>query len=89
MTRREILAELGYDDTIVFENPSYESALIGVTDDGRAVYEYHLMIEDLMKTEGWTFEESMDWVEVNALRGLPYFGGKAPIVMYKLDEFML
>lgn len=31
MTRREMLAEQGYEDVVVFENPDYDSAIIGVT----------------------------------------------------------
>lgn len=34
---REILAEAGYEETIVFENPDYDNAIVGITEDGRAV----------------------------------------------------
>lgn len=40
---REALADEGYEDTVVFENPSYDTAIIGVSYDGRAIYDYELM----------------------------------------------
>ena len=51
MTNRKILCDMGYEDTVVFENPDYDSAIIGVSSDGRAVYSYNLMIEHLVETE--------------------------------------
>lgn len=30
-TDRDLLLDYGYDDVIIFDNPSYEGALIGVT----------------------------------------------------------
>lgn len=32
-TNKDLLLDLGYDDVIIFDNPSYEGALIGVTWD--------------------------------------------------------
>lgn len=40
----DILIEKGYDDVIVFCNPDYETALIGLSDKYQAVYDYDLMI---------------------------------------------
>lgn len=44
----DMLLEKGYDDVIVFSNPDYTDALIGITDDYNAVYDYELMIDWLM-----------------------------------------
>ena len=44
MTRRELLVELGYDESIVFENPDYDSAIIGYdVVSGRVIYDYDLL----------------------------------------------
>ncbi|MBR5874694.1 MAG: hypothetical protein IKY90_08190 [Oscillospiraceae bacterium] len=70
------------EEIIYFENYDYASALIGVSHDGRAVYDYDLMVEFLMKKEKFSYEEATDWIDYNTLRALPYFGEKAPIVVY-------
>lgn len=53
MTAAERLAEMGYDDVIVLENYSYDDALIGVTEDHRAVYDFDKMVEWLCEKEGF------------------------------------
>lgn len=56
------------EDTVVFSNPDYESALIGIdVREDRAVYDYDLMVEHLMKQDGMTMEEAVDWVDYNTL----------------------
>ena len=67
-------------------NFSYDTALIGVTEDNRAVYDFDKMVEYLIESEGWTYEESVEWIDYNTIRALPYFGEGAPIVMYPLHE---
>lgn len=37
MTREELI-EMGYEDTVVFENPDYDGCMLGISTDGRAVY---------------------------------------------------
>lgn len=83
-TAEERLLDAGYEDVIIFKDYSYDDALIGVSDDNRAIYDYEKMIEWLMQEEGWTDNEAVEWIEVNTLRALPYFGAEAPIIMYPL-----
>lgn len=84
MTAEERLLEFGYEDVIIFKDYSYDDALIGISDDDRAVYDYGKMIEWLMKKEDWSQDVAMDWVNYNTLRALPYMGEAAPIIMYSL-----
>ena len=85
MTAEERLLEAGYEDVMYLVNYSYDDALIGVSDDGRAIYNYYKMVEWLMNKEGWTELEAIEWVEYNTLRAIPYMGSNAPIIMYPLD----
>lgn len=71
MNAEEKLLEAGYEDVKIFKNFSYDSALIGVSEDNRAIYNFELMVEYLMETQGWTEVESIEWIEVNTLRSLP------------------
>lgn len=84
MTAEERLLDAGYEDIVVLKDYSYDDALIGVTEDGRAVYDYDMMVEWLVTTEGMTVEEAIEWIEYNTIRALPYFGPDAPIVMTRI-----
>ena len=72
------------EDAIVFDNMSYDGSIIGVTTDGRVVYNYDMMIEELMQDEEWSYEEAAEWIDYNTIRALPYAGENAPIIMYSI-----
>ena len=82
----QMLLDEGYEDVKYLVNYSYDDALIGVTTDNRAVYDYDKMVEWLMRTEGISSLEAMDWIDYNTIRALPYMGEDAPIVMRPLME---
>ncbi len=86
MTAAEKILAAGYEDVIILENYSYDDALIGVTEDGRAVYDFERMVRWLVETEGFTDEEAIEWIEYNTIRALPYMGKEAPIIMYPFNE---
>ena len=86
MTVKEWLENTQFDDILVLSNYGYDTAFVGVTTDGHAVYDYDKMVEWLMKKEGWSYEDSVEWIEYNTIRSLPYFEGKVPIIMYPCDE---
>ena len=77
---KEHLVSLGYETTVVFENPDYLSAVMGITTDGRLIYDYSKMIKEL-ESEEMTEEEAVDFIDSNTLRVLPYCGEKAPVVL--------
>ena len=81
----EKLANAGYDNVIYLTNYSYDNALIGVTDDNRAVYDFNKMVEWLVLTEGFEPFEAIEWIEYNTIRALPYMGDGTPIIMYPVE----
>lgn len=83
---KEYITERGYEDTIVFENPSYVTAVAGLTDDGRVVYDFDEMVNFLVETDGMEPEEAIEFIEYNTIRAIPYFGPNAPIVMYPIMD---
>ena len=85
-TTRQILLDNGYEDVVIFENESYDSALIGVTEDNRAVYSYEKMVEWYMEKNQCSEEDAIEWIDYNTIRALPYIGERAPIVMYELNK---
>ena len=86
ITVEERLLENGYEDVKYLTDFSYDTALIGVSDDNRAVYDFNNMVEWLIETQNFTDEEAIEWIEVNTIRALPYFGERAPIIMYPLND---
>lgn len=85
MTAAERCLAAGYDDVVLFEDYSYDDALIGVSEDGRAVYDFNKMVTWLFYTQGMDVDEAMEWIELNTIGSLPYAGPDGPIVMYPLD----
>ena len=85
MTNKELLTFNGYEDIKVFDNPSFEGALIGVSSDNRAVYSYDKMVESAAQQEGWTEEDAVEWIDCNVIRSLAYIEN-SPIVLYSLME---
>lgn len=83
MTDKELLADNGYEDVVVFENFSYDGCLIGVTSDNRAIYSFSKMVEWLIKNEEFTEEEAVEWIDYNTIRACNYIK-EAPIVMFDL-----
>ena len=78
---REALCEFGYEDSIVLENPSFDNSIIGISDDGRVVYNFNEMVKELMENENMSESEAIEFIEYNTLRAIPYMGKEAPIVM--------
>lgn len=81
---RELIEDNEYEDVIIFSNPDYASAFIGISEDGRAVYDYEKMIDYLMGKENWSDNEAVEFIEYNTIRALPYMGENAPIIVYPL-----
>lgn len=86
MTAEERLLDAGYEDVVLFTNFSYDDALIGVSQDNRAIYDYEKMVIWLRETEGWSDEDAREWIDYNTIRSLPYAGDNAPIVVYPLSS---
>jgi hypothetical protein len=74
-------------EAIFFDNPSYESALIGMTHDGRAVYDQNLCIEYLIEQDEdpdpeHAWEHAADFFSYNTLRALDYIDAKnRPVIV--------
>ncbi len=80
------LLDNGYEGVKYLTNFSYDSALIGVSHDDRAIYDYDLMVEWLIDEEAFTEEEAIEWIDYNTIRALPYMGEDGPIVLHRFLE---
>ena len=83
---RDMVDEYGHEETLVFDNPDFDKAIIGVTHDGRAVYDYDEMVYCLMEDDKISEEEAIDFIEYNTIRSLPYAGEYAPVIMFLFNK---
>lgn len=81
MNIREILPE----GAIILDNSAFDNSIIGVTLDGRLIYDYDKMIEELIEDDDMSFDEAMEWIDYNTIRALPYAGSGAPIIIQRVD----
>jgi len=81
---RKLIEDYDYEDVVIFSNPNYASAFIGISEDDRAIYDYDKMVEHLMDKDGLTDMEAIEFIDYNTIRALPYLGDRAPIVMYRI-----
>ena len=84
---KKLIEELGYEEVLLFESPSYDNAFIGLTDDGRAAYDYYEMVQYLVDSDGMTEEEAEEFIQYNTIRALPYYENH-PVIMRKLEYLL-
>ncbi len=87
MDNRKTLVDIGLEDALVFDNPDFDTAIVGTTDDGRVVYDYNKMVEHLSLYQSMTFGEAVEFIDCNTLRTIPYMGPNAPVIIYNTEQF--
>ena len=78
----ELEAYLEMAKASIFVNPDFNDAIIGVTTDDRAVYDYDLMVESLAKKDNISLDEAQEFIDYNTVRALPYMSN-APVIIMK------
>jgi hypothetical protein len=81
----EICKDQDYNDIVLFDGYSYDTAFIGLTHDGRAIYDYDLMVRWLMQTENIDEIAAIEWIDYNSIRALSYAGEKGPVILYRFN----
>ena len=81
---KDFLCNIGYDNALIFSNPYYTSAFVGVANK-RVVYEYDRMVKELAETEQIEIEDAIDFIEYDTLRALSQTVD-APIVFYEIKD---
>lgn len=89
MTHRDILIEIGLEHSIVFENPDYDSAIVGYDENSqRIIYDYEKMVEHLMDKDGMTYEDAVEFIDYNTIPACPYMGSNAPIILRDITDYI-
>ena len=89
MTHQELvdrLLAMGHDGTVILVNPSFDEAIVGVTEEGRLVYSYEKMVRQLAKDEFMCDHEAQEFIDYNTVRAIPYMGEKRPIIVYPIED---
>ena len=56
---------IAYGEVVKFVEPNFDNSAIGVTFDGRFIYDYNLMIEDYMSQHNCSIDDAINWIECN------------------------
>lgn len=80
----DTILAIGFENVLLFDNPSYENAFVGISSDNRSVYNYDSMIECLMEEDGMDYEEAADFISYNTIRACDYVEN-APIIYYPVE----
>ena len=83
------ILDAGFENIVILRDFSYDSALVGISDDNRAIYDFNKMVEWLIFAEGFEEDEAVEWIGYNTIRSLPYAGERSPIVAFEEDYPML
>ena len=90
MVIEEIRKKLS-EDTLVFDNPSFDNSIIGTTFEGNAIYLFEKMVNEFIANsvqwdEVTTPEDAIQFIEYNTIRALEYnTDGMKPIILYSND----
>lgn len=89
---RNILNKYGEDNEAtfkLFDNPSFDKSIVGISSDQRVVYDYDLMVQEFAEDNNCSVEEAEEFIQYNTMRALPYFddvdGNKPIIIEHKMD----
>lgn len=81
---KQLLSDWNLDDAVVFENPSYETAIVGYdVHTNRIIYDYELMIDYLVENEQMNEDEAVEFIDYNTIRSLDYIENH-PIILNRI-----
>ena len=92
---REEIAKQGYENSIVYDMPSFDDSIVGVNDNGKVVYSYELMVDEYVRDDVPNYKdlpsdeyydrcnEAIEFIDYNTVRGTPYMAsyGTTPVIV--------
>ena len=77
------------EEVLILDDHAYDKSIIGLTEDGRLVYDFDKMVKEFAEDEQCDELDAIEWLEFNTLRALPYMGERAPIVIMNNVESIM
>ena len=87
-TLRSRLNNLSDDETAVFDSPSFDGAIIGLSSDDRVIYSWELMVRELMRDNGCSYDDAAEFLSYNTLRTADYMPHGPIVLMYDRDDIL-
>lgn len=74
-----------YDGAVLFDNPSFDNSIIGISTNNNIIYDLTSMVDELAEDDDMSYEEALEFIDYNTLRTIPYINeGSKPIIMTEL-----
>ena len=76
------------EQPLIFDNHAYDNSIVGISNDGRIVYDYSSMVQEFMNDEDCSEEEAIEWIEYNTIRSLGYGKDKDryPVILHNFKN---
>jgi replication-associated recombination protein RarA len=74
------------ESIILFSEPEFADAIIGVDEKDRIVYNFSLMVNQLMNDNNMSEEDAIEYLNTNTIPSMDDMGDRAPIIVYDLFE---
>lgn len=81
--------DYGLDDLLILDNHAYDKSIIGISNDGRLIYDYESMVREYCHDEKCSEDDAVEWIEYNTERALPYMGDGAPIIINETKDSII
>lgn len=83
---RQKIVQLGYENAVIYQNPDFDKAIIGVdANSGSVIYDYQLMISSLMEQDKISYEQAVEFIDFNTIRATPYMPQPRPIILQRFE----
>ena len=84
---RDTIAEMYGDDVMLFDNPSFDDSIIGVSENCQVIYDYNSRVLELMDDDNIGWDDAMDFIDYNTIRSLSYQSEPKPVILLtKIDD---
>lgn len=72
-------------EVVILEGDEFADGFLGLTADTyQAVYSYERLVTSLSTQNKWTLDQSVEWLDCNTLRAIPYMPLRKPIIIHEL-----
>lgn len=72
-------------EVVILEGDEFADGFIGLTADTyHAVYSYERLLGSLSTQNNWTLAQSVEWLDCNTLRSIPYMPLRKSIIIHEL-----
>lgn len=74
------------DAIILFTDPEFADAIVGIDEKDRVVYNFSQMVTQLMNDRNMSEDDAIEYLNTNTIPSMDDMGDRAPIILYDLFE---